>query len=158
MFECERRTIPKFAEKEIFTSPSTENNKLLECLVSTRWSYSTHSYKSAWVFRRHIFRTISFTKPWPPHSPYLNPLDFFLWGYLKDRVYTDNLDGIKELKNNIKREIRQMHVSLKLFKKRVNIWSISFEVIVAMETEMECVWYPWLKILILDICWLKWYI
>lgn len=26
MCECERRTIPKFAEKEIFTSPSTENN------------------------------------------------------------------------------------------------------------------------------------
>lgn len=25
---------------------------------------------------------------WPPHSPDLNPLDFFLWGYLKDRVYS----------------------------------------------------------------------
>lgn len=25
-------------------------------------------------------------KPWPPYSPDLNPLDFFLWGYLKDRV------------------------------------------------------------------------
>lgn len=29
MCECERRTIPKFAEKEIFTSPSTENNTFL---------------------------------------------------------------------------------------------------------------------------------
>lgn len=35
-------------------------------------------------------------------------LDFFLFGYLKDRVYTENLDGMKELKNNIKREIRQI--------------------------------------------------
>lgn len=25
---------------------------------------------------------------WPPHSPDLNPLDFFLLGYLKDRVYS----------------------------------------------------------------------
>jgi hypothetical protein len=40
-------------------------------------------------------------KPWPPHSPDINPLDFFLWGYLKDRVYTDNRDGITVLKNNI---------------------------------------------------------
>ncbi len=24
---------------------------------------------------------------WPPRSPDLNPCDFFLWGYLKDRVY-----------------------------------------------------------------------
>ena len=25
--------------------------------------------------------------PWPPRSPDLNPCDFFLWGYIKDRVY-----------------------------------------------------------------------
>ncbi|GBO40468.1 hypothetical protein AVEN_267533-1 [Araneus ventricosus] len=24
---------------------------------------------------------------WPPCSPELNPLDFFLWGYIKQRVY-----------------------------------------------------------------------
>jgi len=24
---------------------------------------------------------------WPPYSPDLNPCDFFLWGYIKDRVY-----------------------------------------------------------------------
>lgn len=72
--ECERWTIPKLAEKNFFTSPSTENNQLLaiECLVSTRWIESTHSYKSAWVVRRHIFMTISFTqnwKSWTSHSP-----------------------------------------------------------------------------------------
>ncbi|GFG36095.1 hypothetical protein Cfor_03668 [Coptotermes formosanus] len=25
--------------------------------------------------------------PWPPRSPDLTPLDFFLWGIVKDRVY-----------------------------------------------------------------------
>ncbi|GBN84213.1 hypothetical protein AVEN_33599-1 [Araneus ventricosus] len=25
---------------------------------------------------------------WPPRSPDLNPLEFFLWGYTKQRVYT----------------------------------------------------------------------
>jgi hypothetical protein len=24
---------------------------------------------------------------WPPRSPDLTPCDFFLWGYVKDRVY-----------------------------------------------------------------------
>lgn len=26
---------------------------------------------------------------WPPRSPDLNPLDFFLWGYVKDAVYSE---------------------------------------------------------------------
>ena len=27
--------------------------------------------------------------PWAAHSPDLNPLDFFLWRYIKDHVYAD---------------------------------------------------------------------
>jgi len=27
--------------------------------------------------------------PWPPRSPDLTWMDFFLWGYLKQRLYTD---------------------------------------------------------------------
>jgi hypothetical protein len=27
---------------------------------------------------------------WPAHSPHLNPLDFFFWGYLEDNVYNSN--------------------------------------------------------------------
>ncbi|CAK1553272.1 unnamed protein product [Leptosia nina] len=26
--------------------------------------------------------------PWPPRSPDLTPMDFFLWGYLKEREFT----------------------------------------------------------------------
>jgi hypothetical protein len=26
--------------------------------------------------------------PWPPRSPDITPLDFFLWGYVKDKVYS----------------------------------------------------------------------
>jgi hypothetical protein len=31
--------------------------------------------------------------PWPPHSPDITPLDFFLWGYVKDIV--TSLDELK---------------------------------------------------------------
>ena len=46
--------------------------------------------------------------PWPPYSPDLTPLDYFLWGYLKERVYEDNPDTIERLKKNVKREIRRI--------------------------------------------------
>ncbi|XP_066587607.1 histone-lysine N-methyltransferase SETMAR-like [Prorops nasuta] len=34
---------------------------------------------------------------WPPRSPDLNPLDFFLWGYLKNSVYTGIVDDPDDL-------------------------------------------------------------
>ncbi|GBN71402.1 hypothetical protein AVEN_149399-1 [Araneus ventricosus] len=34
---------------------------------------------------------------WPPRSPDLNPLDSFLWGYIKQRVYAT----LQELRNRI---------------------------------------------------------
>ena len=43
---------------------------------------------------------------WALHSPYLSPLDFFLWGYLKDRVYAGKPRTISELKSNIREKIR----------------------------------------------------
>ena len=36
--------------------------------------------------------------PWASHSPELNPPDFFLWGYVKDRVYVTKPRSIDELK------------------------------------------------------------
>jgi hypothetical protein len=42
---------------------------------------------------------------WPPRSPDLTSLDFFLWGYLKDRVYVSNPQNLEELKLNINNEI-----------------------------------------------------
>lgn len=45
---------------------------------------------------------------WPPYSPDLSPLDFFLWGYVKDKVYKENPKTITELKNKIKSTIEQI--------------------------------------------------
>ena len=43
---------------------------------------------------------------WPSYSPDLSPPDFFLWGYLKDRVFKDRPKTIPELKENIIEEIK----------------------------------------------------
>lgn len=43
--------------------------------------------------------------PWPPRSPDLTPPDFFLWGYLKHKVYNNNPKNIDQLKENIRGEM-----------------------------------------------------
>ena len=40
---------------------------------------------------------------WAPHSPDLNPLDFFLWGHLKNRMYANSPETLADLKAEIKR-------------------------------------------------------
>ena len=38
---------------------------------------------------------------WPPRSPDITPLDFFLWGYVKDVVYRTKVKDISDLKERI---------------------------------------------------------
>ena len=44
-------------------------------------------------------------KKYPPRSPDLNPCDYYLWGYLKSRVYSPLPKTLDQLKANIKPEI-----------------------------------------------------
>ena len=39
--------------------------------------------------------------PWPPRSPDISPLDFFLWGYVKDKVFLTPVPDITNLKARI---------------------------------------------------------
>ena len=43
---------------------------------------------------------------WSPHSPDLNPPDFFLWGFLKDKIYQNNPQTIQALKTAITANIQ----------------------------------------------------
>ena len=38
---------------------------------------------------------------WPPRSPDITPLDFFLWGYVKDKVFSTPVPDITNLKARI---------------------------------------------------------
>jgi len=46
--------------------------------------------------------------PWPPRSPDLSTCDFFLWGYLKSRVYTHKPRKLNDLKEAIRPIDRQL--------------------------------------------------
>lgn len=63
---------------------------------------------------------------WPPRSPDLTPLDFFYWGYMKSKVYTEqpiaDLDSLKERVQQTSREIPQNFIenSLREFYDRLS--------------------------------------
>ena len=42
---------------------------------------------------------------WPARSPDLSPCNFYLWGYLKSRVYVNRPRSLQDLKANIQEEI-----------------------------------------------------
>jgi hypothetical protein len=49
---------------------------------------------------------------WPPRSPDLNPCDYFLWGYLKSKVYYPLPKTIEDLQVNIEREIKNINENI----------------------------------------------
>ena len=63
---------------------------------------------------------------WPPRSPDLNPCDYFLWGYLKSKVYYPLPETIEDLQVNIEREIKNINKNILKntfvnFRKRLNL-------------------------------------
>ena len=54
-----------------------------------------------WIGRRGFVE-------YPPRSPDLTPLDFFLWGYLKDKVYATKPATVAELRDAIEHEYTQI--------------------------------------------------
>lgn len=49
---------------------------------------------------------------WPPRSCDLTPLDFFLWGYIKDKVYVNHPRTIAALRTNIQRIINEIPIEM----------------------------------------------
>lgn len=45
---------------------------------------------------------------WPPRSPCLNPLDYFLWGHLKDSIYYSPVNSVDELIRRIDNTIHNI--------------------------------------------------
>lgn len=63
--------------------------------------------------------------PWPARSPDLSPLDFFLWGFLKEKVYATMPQDIDELKDEIENAVariplRMINSAVEAFVDRLN--------------------------------------
>jgi len=46
---------------------------------------------------------------WPHRSCDLPPLDFYLWGFFKSKVYVNKLTTVRELQEEIERCINEIH-------------------------------------------------
>ena len=77
---------------------------------------SCHCSKDSleWLQERFNTRLISrrLDTFWSPHSPDLSPPDFFLWGYLKGKVYRNKPRTIPQLQRAVEEEIRAIPTSM----------------------------------------------
>ena len=65
--------------------------------------------RSTMEYLKDFFEDRLISSPlWPPRSPDLTSPDFFLWGFLKSRVYSNHPTTTEELKRNIEYEIRSI--------------------------------------------------
>lgn len=71
-----------------------------------------HTARDTIQLLRHLFEERIISRGceinWPSRSPDLTAADFFLWGYLKERVYVNKPQTLQHLKNNIEAEIRAL--------------------------------------------------
>jgi hypothetical protein len=58
----------------------------------------------AYLESMFLGRLIS-TRLWPPRSPDLSLGGFFLWGHLKDTVYSNHPHTLQELQANVRRTL-----------------------------------------------------
>lgn len=63
--------------------------------------YLNDIFPERWIGRRGAIE-------WPARSPDLTPLDYFLWGYLKSKVYFSRPNTIDALKERITFELRRI--------------------------------------------------
>lgn len=72
-----------------------------------------HTSNETMRFLREFFDDRIISKGlWPPRSPDLTSPDFFLWGYLKGRVYKNRPHTLDDLKMNITTEINNINVNV----------------------------------------------
>ena len=82
-------------------------------MVSTGRRYVPHSEATLDVLRpifedRIISRRADVV--WPPWSCDLTPLDYYLWGTIKDKCYADKPEIIDALKDNIREAIGEIEL------------------------------------------------
>lgn len=61
--------------------------------------YLNTMFQQKWIGNYGVVR-------WPARSPDLSPLDYFLWGYVKNNLYRNMPDNIEYLKLELRRQIR----------------------------------------------------
>lgn len=67
-------------------------------------NYLDQTYPQRWIGRLGPIL-------WPPRSPDLNPLDFFYWGCIKEKVYAKPINNVNQLRHRINEAAQQINVA-----------------------------------------------
>ena len=59
------------------------------------------TFPDGWIGRRGPL-------PWAPRSPDLTPCDFFLWGYVKSKVFSTNCFDLAQLEERIRSTLSEI--------------------------------------------------
>ena len=106
----QHRAISPGAWQVLDSTWSTERCRQGPPVVPAGWYHPPHTSNEslAWLQQRFPDRLISrrCDTQREPHSPNLNPPDFYMWGYIKDSVYGNNSQTIPDLKAVITAAIR----------------------------------------------------
>ena len=70
-------------------------------------TYLNENMQNKWIGRRGPVE-------YPPRSPDLTPLEFFLWGFLKDKIYSRKPTTIAEMRVAIEEEYAQVSLEMLL--------------------------------------------
>lgn len=71
-------------------------------------NYLNEVFPNRWIGRGSQF-------PWPPRSPDFNPMDFYVWGYMKSLVYSKTIDTREELWRRIQEAADTIRTNLATF-------------------------------------------
>jgi hypothetical protein len=97
---------------EHFYSQLTENEKR-NCFFQQDGATCHTSRQSLTRIHEEFTKERTVSKGlWPPRSPDLSSRDFYLWGYLKGKVYENNPRTIDQLKENIRRNIETIDINV----------------------------------------------
>ena len=86
------------------TKPSVEHYAVI---VQNRLN---EKLNGRWIGRRGAIE-------WPARSPDLTPCDFFLWGYLKNKVYGQRIRDIHHLKERITHFVNELNTDKELLRR-----------------------------------------
>lgn len=98
--EIYKENLEKFVKELRYVTSETEHPIFIHDDSKIHSSADVTAYLEK-EFPHHWVGTGSSYANWPRHSPDLNPVNFFLWGYIKSRVFKTpiqdgNLDELKE--------------------------------------------------------------
>lgn len=115
---------------EGFLAPELENSRIVNSRTWFQQDGATcHTSNDSMAVVKQMFPGRLISKrgdiPWPPRSPDVTPPDFFLWGYLKNKVYSNNPKNIDQLKENIRGEMAA--ITPALLKKVFNNFRLRLE-------------------------------